>query len=273
MPELPDVEVLRKRVHILIGDTISSVDIFFPLTIRMFMEGTPQEILTGKKIDAISRRGKFLIFHTFPVNIAMNLMLTGRITVKHSPEHNPRNTVVRIVFESGKVLYFADYKKMGKIYVTTTLEEIPGFTELGMEPLSEDFTLSYFTALCTDTRPIKLMLTDQRLIAGIGNSYVDEILFDAKINPRKKAASLTEREIEMVYDSTVSVLRNGIFQIENRLKGEGNGKESGKEAHDFFNVHGKKGQPCPCCGNTLREISVSGRSTHVCPHCQEVTFP
>jgi formamidopyrimidine-DNA glycosylase len=270
MPELPDLEVLKKKLQNFIGDSIISIDIRFPLTFRMMIEGTPQEILSGNTIEKISRRGKLLLFQfSGEVIMAINLMLTGRIIINTSTGHHPRNTVVRFSFFSGTVVYVADFKKMGKIYVTRSLEDIPQFTELGVEPLSPDFTPHYLTSICADERFIKLVLTDQRLIAGIGNSYSDEILFHAHINPRKKAISLTKNEIEVLYDSVIEVLENGISEIETRSDGE----KRGKEIRDFFNVHGKKGKPCPVCGSTIREIAVSSRVTHVCPRCQGVTFP
>jgi formamidopyrimidine-DNA glycosylase len=269
MPELPDLEVLTHRLQILIGDSIESVDIRFPLTFRMMVEGTPQEILPGKKIEMISRRGKFLMFHMTGMDMVMNLMLTGRLTIGKSPAKSPRNTVVTILFSSGDILHFADYKKMGKVYVTNSLENIPQFRDLGIEPFSEAFTPQYLAGVCTDERPIKLVLTDQKLIAGIGNGYSDEILFDAKINPRKSATSLTENEIARVYDSVIHVLHNAVDEIQKRAGIE----EDAKEIRQFFRVHGKKGQPCPLCGSTIREISISGRSTHACPRCQNATFP
>lgn len=269
MPELPDLEVLVTRLQVLIGDSIVSVDIGFPLTFRMMVKGSPQEILPGKKIERVTRRGKFLVFRITGMNLVMNLMLTGRLMIGKSPAKPPRNMVVTFLFDSGNVLYFADYKKMGKIYVTKILEDIPQFTDLGMEPISEDFTIRYFTEICMDERPIKLVLTDQKLIAGVGNSYSDEILFDAKINPRKSASSLTENEMARLYNSIHHVLLNAVDEIQKHVGMAGDTKE----IRQFFNVHGKKGSTCPFCGSVIREISISGRSTHVCPRCQDVTFP
>ena len=269
MPELPDLEVLVSRLQVFTGDSIESVDIGFPLTFRMMVRGSPQEILSGKKIERVTRRGKFLVFRITGMNMVMNLMLTGRLIAGKSPAKPPRNTVVTFLFDSGNILYFADYKKMGKIYVTEKLEDIPQFTDLGIEPISEDFTHGYLAGICMDERPIKLVLTDQRLIAGIGNSYSDEILFDARINPRKSASSLTENETARLYTSIHHVLLNAVDEIQKRV----GLTEDTKEIRQFFSVHGKKGSACPFCGSIIREISIYGRSTHVCPRCQDVAFP
>lgn len=264
MPELPDLEVLKERLQVLIGDTIVSVTVLFPLTFRVLVEGAPDVLLSGKSVQHITRKGKFLIFTLDDVYLVFNLMLTGRLRLT---KKGTRNTVVKIEFDSGKVLKFTDFKKMGKIYVTDALEKIPQYAELGIEPLSEEFTRDVLSELLKDSREIKLVLTDQRLIAGIGNAYSDEILFRACINPRRAAHSLKEEEITVLYDSIQYTLTNALCEVRKRVT------NTSEEVRDFLLVHGKKGEPCPVCGSVIREIEVAQRVTHVCPQCQHVKFP
>ncbi|MBU6997056.1 MAG: Fpg/Nei family DNA glycosylase [Theionarchaea archaeon] len=266
MPELPDLEVLRERLESLIGDTISEVEILFPLTFRVLIEGTPQSVLLHQPVQRITRRGKLLIFELDSLFLVMNLMLTGRLQLTSAPDTS-RYPVVIIHFESGTALKIMDYKKMGKIYITDDLKRVPQYTKLGVEPLSEEFSVEVLSRILTDSRPVKVVLTDQSKIAGIGNAYVDEILFHAKINPRRRADSMNPEEIVYLYDSILTVLNNGIKNLSERAG------DMSEEVRDFLLVHGKKGQRCPTCGAQIKEIEVSRRVTHVCPSCQKVTLP
>lgn len=264
MPELPDLEIVKERLQTLVGDSIASVEILFPLTFRVAVEGRPEEILVDQKVQQITRRGKFLVFKLSELYLVFNLMLTGRLVVDRGKKPN---TVVRIGFSSGRNLVFADFKKMGKIYVTDKLEKVPQYSILGVEPLSDDFTLQVFRALLKDPREIKIVLTDQKVIAGIGNAYVDEILFHARLNPGKKADSLTDEEIATLYESIDYILEKGMQEIERKLE------DTSEEIRDFFSVHGKKGELCPVCGSVIREIEIEKRVTNICPKCQKIKFP
>jgi formamidopyrimidine-DNA glycosylase len=266
MPEIPDLEVLKERFQVLIDDSIASVRILFPLTFRVVVEGTPDELLSGQRVHHITRRGKFLIFSLDRLYLAFNMMLTGRLLLT-TEEKTPRNTVVVLEFASGKILKFIDFKKMGKIYITDNREKIPQYPELGVEPLSDQFTLELVSTLLKDSRAIKVVLTDQKVIAGIGNAYSDEILFHARLNPQREADSLTNEEISVLYDSILYILENAIHEIRSKLE------DTSEEIRDFFLVHGKKGHCCSVCGSTIREIEVARRMTHVCPECQQVKVP
>ncbi|MBU7015402.1 MAG: Fpg/Nei family DNA glycosylase [Theionarchaea archaeon] len=266
MPELPDLEVLKERLEPLIGDTISDVEILFPLTFRVLVEGTPQSLLPHQTIKKVTRRGKVLIFELDTLFLVLNLMLTGRLQLTRAPDKS-RYPVVVLHFASGAALKIMDYKKMGKIYLTDTLKKVPQYTKLGVEPLEGKFSVEVLSRILSDSRPVKVVLTDQNKIAGIGNAYVDEILFRARMNPKRKANSVNPEEIIYLYDSIITVLNNGIEKVREGLD------DMSEEVRDFLLVHGKKGQKCPVCGEVIREIEVSKRVTHVCPRCQKATLP
>lgn len=266
MPEIPDLEVLKERLQILIGDSVAFVEVTFPLTFRVLVKGTPEKILSSQRVEEIYRRGKFLIFKLERVYLVFNLMLTGRLQIASNLKRKP-NTVVVITFTSDRELRFIDFKRMGKIYITDDLEKVPQYTKLGIDPLADQFTLEKFSELLCDSREIKIVITDQKLISGIGNAFSDEILFHARLNPRRKADSLTGEEIAVLYDSIQYVLKKAICEIEEKLE------DTSEKVRDFLCVHGKKGQPCPVCGSVIREIEVAKRVTHVCPQCQNLKFP
>lgn len=265
MPELPDLEVLKERVQVLVGDSIVEVEVRFPLVFRVCVEGTP-DLLKGRTIQEVTRRGKFLIFGLDGLYLVFNMMVAGRL---YLVDHEVKKSNTRVVLQcaSGRKLMFIDFKKMGKIYVTDDLGKIPQYKELGVEPLSDEFTREKFSELLKDQREIKIVLTDQKIIAGIGNAYSDEILFHAHVNPWRKADSLTSEEVAILYDSIQFVLRNALNEIGKRLE------DTSEEIRDFFFVHGKKGQSCPVCGSVIREIEIEKRVTHVCPQCQHLEFP
>lgn len=264
MPELPDLEVLQDRLHVLCGDSITSVEILFPLTFRVLVKGGPEEVLSSQEVHQVYRRGKFLIFELDTVYLMFNMMITGRLQLVSGRKGN---AVIVFTFASGRELQFIDFKKMGKIYITDALEKVPQYATLGVEPLSDQFTLQYFSDILKDSREIKIVLTDQKVIAGIGNAYSDEILFDARLNPKRKADSLGNEEISELYHSIHYVLERAIDRIQERLE------DTSDEIRDFLWVHGKKGEPCPVCGSVIRKIEVAKRMTHVCPQCQNLPFP
>ncbi len=265
MPEIPDLEVLKERFSTLIGDTIVSVEVLFPVTFRVMVTGTP-DILKNQCVHNIARRGKFLVFTLDTVYLVVKLMLTGRLQLAEHVKKT-RHTVAIFRFASGVNVRFYDFKKMGKIYITDNLDTIPQYSTLGIEPLADQFTKPRFLTLLSDKRPIKVVLTDQKIIAGIGNVYADEILFHAGLNPQRAATSLTDEEVSILYNSIQYILKKAITTVRVRLA------DTSEKIRDFLCIHGKKGQPCPVCGSTIREIVIAQRVTCVCPQCQKVNLP
>lgn len=265
MPELPDLEVLKERFQVLVGDSIVSVEVLFPVTFRVMVKGTP-DILVTQRVHNIARRGKFLVFTLDTLYLVFKLMLTGRLQLGEHVKKT-RHTVAIIRFASGVNVRFVDFKKMGKIYITDDLDKVPQYPLVGIEPLSDQFTVKRFSNLLSDPRVIKVVLTDQEIIAGIGNVYADEILFHAGLNPCKKANSLTDTEVSILYDSIQYVLENALTEVRARLT------DTSEKVRDFLCIHGKKGQPCPVCGSIIREIIIAQKITHVCPQCQKVKVP
>lgn len=265
MPEIPELVVLKERLSTLLNDTITSVDVLFPVTFRVTVPGTP-DILVNQRVHAIARRGKFLVFTLDTLYLVFKLMVTGKLQVAPNVKKT-RHTVAIFRFASGIAVRFYDFKKMGKIFITDNLDTIPEYALLGIDPLSDQFTETRFSALLSDERPIKIVLTDQHLIAGIGNVYADEILFHAGLNPKRAAASLTDEEIAVFHGSIRYILKNAITQVRTHVT------DTSEKVRDFLLIHGKKGQPCPVCKSTIRKIAIAQRDTYVCPQCQKVKLP
>lgn len=150
------------------------------------------------------------------------------------------------------------------VYVVRDPQEVPGVARLGPDPLGEDFTLAAFRALLAgERRQIKGVLRDQRVLAGIGNAYSDEILHMARMSPFKLAATLSGEEVERLYAAVGSTLTEAVERSRGLAL-----KDLKAEKKSGLRVHGRKGEPCPVCGDTVREVSFSDSALQYCPTCQ-----
>ncbi|PWU23351.1 formamidopyrimidine-DNA glycosylase [Candidatus Cerribacteria bacterium 'Amazon FNV 2010 28 9'] len=283
MPELPEVETIRKQIETyLVGLTITSIE---ERPHKMF-RGNPTE-LVGKKIIAARRFGKLLVIDfSDHVSLAIHLKMTGRLTLQEKDKPLPDHThvifhllplpskegagVVGAKGEKEFVLIYSDYRRFGFLQIVPTdkVEQLPFIKKLGNEPL-KDFTLQYFQTLCAKAkRPIKTLLMDQEKIAGIGNIYVSEALWLAKINPTKKANEVTTQELHTLFNAIESSLKEGI-----RRRGASDNSYrdllGGKGTYqNFFKVYNRAGEKCSRCETSIERIIQAGRSTFFCPKCQ-----
>ncbi len=272
MPELPEVETIVRSLRSggMTGDSIltrqiSSVECFNSKT--LVFEGSAEqcsELLRGSHFLSADRRAKYIRLRTESHWILIHLRMSGDLRCEaDSGELLPHDRLV-FHFSDGMRLVFNDVRKFGRVWVTDDPEAV--LAGLGIEPLSEDFTAEWLTAhLAGQHRVIKSILLDQSLIAGIGNIYADESLFDAGIHPKRPACSLTEAECEKLRNSIRKTLEHAIEQ---------NGSSfdwayKGGHFQNEFRVYQRKGEPCPVCGTPIEKIVVGQRGTHFCPHCQK----
>jgi formamidopyrimidine-DNA glycosylase len=276
VPELPELEVvsevLNRRVA---GQTVTAVELIQPgggivtrdLTFTHFGQA-----LTNKKIEKIQRRGKFLIFslqHTDAVSetasnlyLAVNLKLTGRLQLAQPNEKLKSHTCLILSLSEGGHLRYLDQKTMGQIYLTRDLAKIHEYATLGPEPF--DISAPDFAERLKPYRgEIKTILTHSEFIGGIGNAYVDEILWAAKIHPYRKRTQLTSADIERLYQAMQSTLREAIEKVQ-----AGIGEDIHLEKRDFMAVHMKTDQPCPRCGTRISLVKANQRITNYCQTCQ-----
>ncbi|GAA1886134.1 Fpg/Nei family DNA glycosylase [Streptomyces durmitorensis] len=270
MPELPEVEALRAFLtEHLVGHEIIRV---LPVAVSVLKTyDPPLTALEGRTVTAVARHGKFLDLDADGLHLVTHLARAGWLHWKDRlPDGPPRPgkgpLALRVALETGEGfdLTEAGTQKRLAVYVTDDPTAIPGIARLGPDPLAPDFDEERFAGLLAgERRQIKGALRDQTLIAGVGNAYSDEILHVARMSPFKLTSSLTKEEVHGLYVALRTTLNEAVERSRGvaagRLKAE---KKSG------LRVHGRTGEPCPVCGDTIREVSFSDSSLQYCPTCQ-----
>ncbi len=286
MPELPEVETIRRQLlKTIIGKIINEIQV---LEQKQFI-GKKEEII-GKKIVSIRRYGKIIVFKLISTSVKkpaqakylnIHLKLTGELLftkdIKNAvfkeniPFTNtnrmPANTTrIIIKFSDRSALFFNDLRKFGWIKLTDK-PEIP----LGIDVLSKEFTNIYLNNIIKKaSKPIKLLLIDQEKITGIGNIYANDALFLAKIHPSRKAKTLTNQEIENLYQSIQKVIQEGIKHGGSSGADEAFVQIDGSKGQHqrFFLVYQRENQPCPVCQTPIKRFKQNGRSSFFCSQCQ-----
>ncbi|MFF4346001.1 Fpg/Nei family DNA glycosylase [Streptomyces sp. NPDC001530] len=270
MPELPEVEALKDFLtdH-LVGREVVRV---LPVAISVLKTyDPPVTAFEGREVTAVHRHGKFLDIEADGLHFVTHLARAGWLHWKDTlPDGPPRPgkgpLALRVALATGEGfdLTEAGTQKRLAVYVVRDPAEIPGVARLGPDPLADDFDEVRFAQLLEgERRHLKGALRDQSLIAGVGNAYSDEILHAAKMSPFKLASSLTPEETRRLYEALRATLTEAVERSHGlaagRLKAE---KKSG------LRVHGRAGEPCPVCGDTIREVSFSDSALQYCPTCQ-----
>ncbi len=266
MPELPDlVHVESKLRPALVGRTILRARTGDPLVLRVMVREPFPEVLVGKSIRSIERRGHFMIFALDgDLTIAVNAMLAGRyFLVPASNDKVPKALGLALEVEGGTELRYVDDRRMGKVYVAPAarLDEIPQLGTLGADALA--IGLDPFRNLVKKRRDqVRQFLMDKEALASIGNAYADEILFAAGIHPKTFCPRLTPAEVDRLHAAIGQVLRAAIDEIARR------DPPIETKVRDFLQVRGRAGKPCSRCGTTIREVRVGGGDACFCPTCQ-----
>ena len=274
MPELPEVTTISEDVRALasgrkvvragiIGDDVSNVGV----------EGFTQR-LVGKTLRGTGRRGKIFTLDFGDVVGLIHLVISGRVLRLPEWREPDRTNTVVIEFEGGDgeapvVLTFAKlWLGYFDLYEPERVDDHPLISRLGPDPFSEDFSVEYLTGVFGRKATIKGLLLDQSVVAGLGNIYVDEVLFAAGVHPTRKANTLSREEVKTIYVATRDILGQAIqlrgttFDSYHDAFGEG-----GKFQYQL-RVFARAGEPCPVCSTQILKLRVAGRGTHVCPICQ-----
>jgi formamidopyrimidine-DNA glycosylase len=271
MPELPEVETIRRDLlPLLKGRTFTDVWLS-PEAPRLVQAPLPADLarlLPGRRIEDISRRGKFLVFHlSGGLYLVVHLRMTGALL--HRPAGAPPDRYVRAVLslDDGSELRFSDLRKFGALWLVPDLSIVLG--RLGPEPLDGGLTPSLLRELTARRRaPIKSLLLDQRALAGLGNIYADEALFAAGLHPQRPASGLSDSEVERLHEAIGRVLTEAL--ADRGASFSDYVDASGQEGRHQFRVQvfRRTGQPCYVCGREIARVKVAGRSSHFCPRCQ-----
>ncbi|MGY3777529.1 DNA-formamidopyrimidine glycosylase [Isobaculum melis] len=275
MPELPEVETVRKGlVHLVKGSKIQAVDVYWDNIITPATEVMQfKEQLQGQTIQDVKRRGKYLIFLFDDLAMISHLRMEGKYEVEETNTPLKKHTHVVFHLTDGRDLRYLDVRKFGRMQLVplATAMEAGGLKNLGPEPLPDTFLLKDFIAyLATRSRPVKPLLLEQKVVVGLGNIYVDEALFEAKIHPLRPADSLTKAEAKKLRLAIIDVLGRAVEAGGTTIRTYQNALGEAGKFQVALNVYGQTGAPCPRCGTPIEKIKVAQRGTHLCPHCQKL---
>ena len=273
MPELPEVETLRRSlVKKVKGKKIVDLTITLPKMVRRFISWKDLiQRVRGNTVVAIKRRGKSLLFILDTSDVLIiRLGMTGQLiwSSQKRPVTVDKYTHIIIHFEKDERVLFRDVRQFGEAYLAEK-RNVENILKMGAEPLRKDFTPDILGTIISSTVKIKNLLMDQRRIAGIGNIYSDEILFEAGIHPLKKACSLRRTELIKLHKAIGLVLHEAIackgdtFSDYRTLSGG-----QGTYQH-FHRVYQREGESCRRCSESIVRVKLSGRSCHYCPGCQK----
>lgn len=278
MPELPEVEVIRRDLEReVVGRKIKHVDVDAMRSVRrhrMRKQFTGQ--LTGRKITGVERRGKYLIVHLDSEDVlVIHLGMSGQLLrARTSKEKQPKHTHVVVTFTQGGQLRFVDPRTFGEMFVTSPEElenEVDELKHLGIDPLETALSWEQFGQLVAQRHAkLKPMLMDQKVLAGIGNIYSDEILFAAGLRWDRMSDSLSAQEIRRLYRALIEILQDAVKYRGSTLDDNGYVDLFGKsgEYREHHKVYARDGEPCRRCRHPLVKQRVGGRSTFFCEACQ-----
>jgi formamidopyrimidine-DNA glycosylase len=293
MPELPEVETVRRQLEPEVaGRTIEAAEVLDERWTRPELPRRVEEALVGRRIDAVGRRGKYLVVGLDDGrSLVMHLRMTGNLLVRPAGstevadlmetdrlggprlyESHPetRHLRARIVLDDGSELWFTDARRFGHAVVLDAAE-LDGYfaSRLGVEPLGGELTPELLLELAADRRaPLKSFLLNQERVAGIGNIYADEALFRARLHPLSPAGSMRLEHAEELRDGIVDALEAGLELGGSSIDDYRDARGERGSMQDEFLVHTREDEPCLRCGETIRRVVVSGRSTYFCPGCQ-----
>ncbi len=270
MPELPEVETIVNGLHAEFkGKRLEKIEVSDPTLLRNTSEEEMGKRIIGSDLKRVTRRGKYIVLKFSDEDfVAIHLRMSGRLLAldpKDSAEHE------RISF------YFADHNKkitmdntrrLGTLDLLKTLDDEP-LDSLGLEPFADEYTWENFNEIFFTTRPVKVLLLDQNRITGLGNIYASEILFRAGLDPTKPGEEVSEEEKKRLFTLIPRVLTEAINNKGTTLNDYQDSSGESGSFQDFLRVYGKEGGPCPECGAEIVRIEQGGRSTFLCPNCQD----
>ena len=273
MPDLPEIETIKREfARDLVGREITEVEVKTPSVINVPLEQVVRRV-RGAEFVEVSRRAKYLVAKlSNGFSLILNLKMSGQFL--HASPSGELNGHVHVIFtlDDGSKLFLRDTNAFSAIVLlrSTDVTHFFAHLRLGPEPLKPSFDFEIFRLLVKRHRKarIKPLLCDDQFVAGIGNIYADEILFFARVHPKRLASSLTDREIQKIFDGIKHVLPDAIAHrgTTTEFYLDLNGDKG--EYQDLLKVHAKPGRPCDGCPGSVEKIEVAGRDTYICSSCQ-----
>jgi formamidopyrimidine-DNA glycosylase len=286
MPELPEIEIVKKSLSKIVNKSkITNIRIYNK-NLRYKISNSFAKELIGEKILKISRRSKYLIFHFKEKILLVHFGMSGKILLmkgnntklfKTSFYYNlniiKKHNHLYFAFNNGNKLIYNDVRRFGffKLYNTTKLDQIPFLKKLGLEPFSRKFNMKYFIRFSKKRKiNIKSLLMDQRFVSGLGNIYVNEVLFISKIMPLRACNTLNTTEIKKLILNIKKILKLSISKGGSSIKDFKNTQGKSGNFQQFFQVYGHENKICSriSCKGLIENISISNRSSFYCNKCQ-----
>lgn len=271
MPELPEVETIRRGLAPYVeGRVLERIEILDPRWCTPLAPDALIDALTGRRVTALRRRGKYLIWSfDHDVHLLIHLRMTGTLLVDADP--GERYQRVLFTLDDGRILRFCDPRRFGTGQLALGADGLEAFlaTRLGIEPLDGGLDGTALEAQARGRRaPVKPFLLDQRRVAGVGNIYADEALFRARVHPLRPVDRITRRQWDAIAGGIVEALTAGLeaggATIDDFRNVDG---VYGGFQHEFL-VHLRRGEPCVTCRRAIVKLVVGGRGTYVCEGCQ-----
>ncbi len=290
MPELPEVETVRRRLMTCLPGLLLRAVVVNDWTVSAQTEQELNGHLGGRRVTGLRRRGKYLLvdlgpregaagdagqsgpavsWHAGPSVAVVHLRMTGQLVFRPSPGERPARFEWRL--EPATTLHFQDVRRFGRLWAFEPAAEDEFFASRGMgpEPFGPEFTLAYLRGALRDRRaPLKAFLLDQRRIAGVGNIYADEALFRARLHPLRAAGSVGPREARRLHAALLETLQAGIDHEGSSIESFIDPAGQRGSFQEILNVYQRTGEPCRVCETPVERVVVGGRGTHYCPRCQ-----
>lgn len=275
MPELPEVEhVVRGLRRAVLGRRIVAAELNLPRLLSSPSPATFKRKLRGPRIDALNRRGKYIMFELDSQDVLLvHLRMTGKFLCIGPDESLPPYPHVVFYLDDDRRLVFCDMRQFGRMRLSPA-KKVPALAQIAMlapEPLTDDFSFEYFTeTLKKSARSLKQLLLDQTRILGLGNIYASEALFLARVSPFKSAKTLSKARAVRLHQAIRDTLQEAIDAGSTLRIDLTDGNSSYFEAPErFWRVYEREGEPCVNCGAKIRRAVQGGRSTYYCPKCQK----
>ena len=272
MPELPEVETVRRTLkRLIVGKTIRDIDIFYAKIIRNISSEDFKKKLINKTIDEIDRYGKYLIFNLGDTSLISHLRMEGKYFIKNADMPKEKHEHIIIYFTDGDTLRYHDTRKFGTMDIVAKdmVYHNSPITKLGPEPFHKELTKQYLKEkLSKKTIAIKSSLLDQTIMTGLGNIYVDEVLFRCRLHPSTPSNQMTDGDIVHIIENSKEVLNKAIKLGGTTIRSYTSSLGVTGLFQNELNVHTKEGEPCPVCNSKIIKIKVNGRGTYYCPNCQ-----
>ena len=273
MPELPEVEtIVRSLEPLLKGKIIEKIELIKEVVIAYPDSLTFVKCLSGAKIKSLSRRGKFIqILLESGYTLVIHLRMTGHLIYAFPERPQEKHTHAVFYLDDGNQLRFSDIRRFGRLWLIGPEEDdCTGICRLGLEPFSPQFNAEYLKKTLEKRKVvIKQALLDQSVVAGLGNIYVDEVLFDAGISPLRQVSGLSDREWQRLAEAIPRILTLAIKNRGTTFSDylDGNGERGDNFA--YLEAYHREGEPCNRCGEKIVRLKIAGRSSYFCPNCQK----